>query len=76
MPKTLQNVNTRIFREWLPGTPDYEMAAGCSIEWYDNGPMNSEDYKSAICNLDSSETEVGEHSVCFEIQEFSLEWIF
>ena len=27
-------------------------------------------------NLDSSETEVGEHSVCFEIQEFSLEWIF
>lgn len=48
MPKTLQNVNTQIFREWLPGIPDYEMAAGCSIEWYDNGPMNSEDYKSAI----------------------------
>ena len=48
MPNALQNVNTKIFKEWLPGNPGYEMAAGCNIEWYDNSPMDSEDYKSAI----------------------------
>ena len=48
MPKALQSVNTRIFREWLPGNPDYEMAAGYNIEWYDCDSMNGEDYKSAI----------------------------
>ena len=48
MPNALQNVNTKIFKEWLPGNPDYEMSAGCNIEWYDNSPMDGEDYKSAI----------------------------
>ena len=26
MPETLQSLNTRIFREWLPGNPDYPQA--------------------------------------------------
>ena len=50
MPEALQSVNTRIFKEWLPGNPDYEMSAGYNIEWYDStrGSMTNEDYKSAI----------------------------
>ncbi len=48
MPEALQSVNTRIFKEWLPGNPDYEMSAGYNIEWYDFGAINGDDYKSAI----------------------------
>lgn len=35
MPKALQDVNTRIFSEWLPALRDYEYAAGYCIEMYD-----------------------------------------
>ena len=48
MPGALQSVNTKIFREWLPGNPDYEIAMGCNIEWYDEGDTQSADYESAI----------------------------
>lgn len=50
MPKALQDVNTKIFKEWLPGNPDYEMAGGYNIEWYDceKGSMTDSDYRSAI----------------------------
>jgi len=34
MPKSLQDVNTKIFSEWLPNSRDYEIAAGYSIELY------------------------------------------
>ena len=34
MPKSLQDVNTKIFSEWLPNSRDYEIAAGYSIEMY------------------------------------------
>lgn len=48
-PKTLQETNTRIFKEWLPGNPDYEFFGNASIEWYDSeGDMTSPDYHSAI----------------------------
>jgi len=49
-PETLQSVNTRIFREWLPGNPDYELCGSASVEWYDcvNGEMTDADYHSAI----------------------------
>ena len=49
-PKTLQSVNTRIFKEWLPGNPDYEIDGNATVEWYDciNGEMNDPDYHSAI----------------------------
>lgn len=35
MPDTLQNVNVKIFSEWLPALRDYEFAAGYCIEMYD-----------------------------------------
>jgi AraC family transcriptional regulator len=50
IPKALQTVNTRIFREWLPGNPDYELYGNASVEWYDcvNGEKSDSDYHSAI----------------------------
>lgn len=33
---TLQDVNTKIFSEWLPSLKDYEFAAGYCIEMYDD----------------------------------------
>ena len=36
MPDSLQNVNKKIFSEWLPNCKDYEIAFGCSIEFYSN----------------------------------------
>ena len=49
-PQTLQSVNSRIFREWLPGNPDYELSGNATVEWYDcvNGEMTDPDYHSAI----------------------------
>ncbi|MBQ1371685.1 MAG: AraC family transcriptional regulator [Oscillospiraceae bacterium] len=49
-PETLQMVNTQIFREWLPGNPDYELCGNATVEWYDcvNGSMTDPDYRSAI----------------------------
>ncbi len=34
MPKSLQDVNERIFSEWLPNCKDYEIAAGYNVEMY------------------------------------------
>lgn len=36
MPDSLQNVNTKIFSEWLPALKTYEFAAGYCIEMYDD----------------------------------------
>ena len=36
MPDALQNVNSRIFSEWLPGLKEYEFAAGYCVEYYDD----------------------------------------
>lgn len=35
MPNSLQDVNTRIFTEWLPALKEYEFAAGYCVEYYD-----------------------------------------
>ncbi|MBQ6159744.1 MAG: AraC family transcriptional regulator [Oscillospiraceae bacterium] len=50
IPEALQSVNTRIFREWLPGNPDYELCGNATVEWYDcvNGEKTDPDYHSAI----------------------------
>ena len=50
LPQALQSVNTRIFREWLPGNPDYELCGNATVEWYDcvNGEKTDPDYHSAI----------------------------
>ena len=49
-PQTLQSVNTRIFSEWLPGNPEYELSGNATVEWYDcvNGEPSDPDYHSAI----------------------------
>ena len=49
-PETLQRVNTQIFREWLPGNPEYELCGNATVEWYDcvNGEMTDPDYHSAV----------------------------
>lgn len=48
MPAALQTMNTRIYKEWLPGNPDYEIAIGADIEWYEKGDVNAPDYRSEI----------------------------
>lgn len=50
IPEALQSVNTRIFREWLPGNPDYELCGNATVEWYDcvNGEKTDPDFHSAI----------------------------
>ncbi len=48
MPGALQAVNSKIFKEWLPGNPDYEIAMGMNIEWYSCGDTSAADYESAI----------------------------
>lgn len=53
MPKALQDVNSKIFTEWLPALKDYEFAAGYCMEYYDdpskykNGTL-SDDYYCEI----------------------------
>jgi AraC family transcriptional regulator len=48
MPKALQDVNTRIWNEWLPNCREYEIAGDFNVEMYSDGDTNSEDYYSEI----------------------------
>ena len=50
IPEALQSVNTKIFTEWLPGNPEYELSGNANVEWYDciNGEKTDPDYHSAI----------------------------
>lgn len=49
VPELLQKLNTKIFREWLPGNTDFEMAGYYNIEWYScDGEKSDADYKSSI----------------------------
>ena len=50
LPAAMQSVNTRIFSEWLPGNPEYEISGNANVEWYDtvNGEKTDPDYHSAI----------------------------
>ena len=36
LPKSLQDVNQKIFSEWLPNCKEYEIAAGYNVEMYSN----------------------------------------
>ena len=49
-PEAIQQMNSRVFNEWLPGNPDYELSGNASIEWYDciNGEKTDADYHSAV----------------------------
>lgn len=35
LPNSIQNMNRRVYNEWLPGNPDYTLCGNASIEWYD-----------------------------------------
>lgn len=48
LPGALQTVNTEIFREWLPGNSEYELATDINLEWYPCGDCSSQDYESGI----------------------------
>lgn len=48
MPEAIQAVNNRIYREWLPGNPEYEIAANIDMEWYSKDSPKSNDYESAV----------------------------
>lgn len=48
MPTALQDVNTKIFSEWLPALKEYEFAAGYCVEMYDAAdkyPKGTQDEK-------------------------------
>ena len=50
IPQALQALNNSVFREWLPGNPDFELRGNANVEWYDcmNGEKTDPDYHSAI----------------------------
>lgn len=48
LPKSLQDVNTKIWAEWLPGCRDYKLAGNYNIEMYGPPVENSEDYYCEI----------------------------
>ena len=50
IPEALQSMNSRIFLDWLPGNPEYELCGSANVEWYDcvNGEKTDADYRSAI----------------------------
>ncbi|SCN21536.1 Regulatory protein SoxS [Clostridium sp. N3C] len=49
MPESMQTVNTQIWKEWLPGNIEYELAGKFSVEWYSSaGNTKDSDYQSAI----------------------------
>lgn len=48
-PGAIQSVNTKIFKEWLPGNDSYEIAMGLNLEWYSQkGNQTDSDYESSI----------------------------
>ena len=48
MKEALQDVNTKIWKEWLPGNPDFEFPGHVNIEWYGDGDPSASDYHAAI----------------------------
>ena len=48
LPAAIQTLNTRIFREWMPNNPNYEISMAASIEWYSRGNVKDAAYTSEI----------------------------
>lgn len=49
LPGALQSINTKIFKQWLPGNPDWELSAGFNLEYYtEEGGPDDADYESQI----------------------------
>lgn len=49
-PEKLQELNTKIFKEWLPLNKEFELRGDGNIEWYDcvNGEKSDPDYHTQI----------------------------
>lgn len=49
-PEKLQELNTKIFKEWLPLNKEFELRGDGNIEWYDcvNGEKTDSDYHTQI----------------------------
>ena len=48
IPNALQEVNSKIWSEWLPNCKEYEIDGNINIEMYSDGDTNSSDYYSEI----------------------------
>ena len=48
IPDALQSLNTQVFREWLPGNAEFQLAAPYNLEWYGMGDPASASYESGI----------------------------
>lgn len=50
MPDAIQEMTVRVYKEWLPENPDYELCGDAMVEWYDclNGEKTDLDYRSAV----------------------------
>lgn len=48
MPEALQTLNTKIYKEWLPGNPNFELAGNTTVEWYESGDTQNPNYRSGI----------------------------
>jgi len=48
LPKTLQDINTRVWSEWLPNCSSYRLAANLTVEMYAPPAENPEDTYSEI----------------------------
>ena len=48
IPDALQSVNTRIFREWLPGNPEYELCGNVSVKNVIRLPLDFFGYRSIM----------------------------
>ena len=48
LPESLQNVNTKIWNEWLPNCKDYRLAGNYNIKMYTEPCVNPDDYYSEI----------------------------
>lgn len=48
LPETLQDVNTRMWAEWLPNCKNYRLSANLNIEVYGPPTENPEDYYCEI----------------------------
>lgn len=48
LPKSLQDVNTKIWSEWLPNCKEYKLAGNYNVEMYTPGEGDSDDYYCEI----------------------------
>ena len=48
LPTALQEVNTKIWTEWIPNCREYELDGNFNIEMYTDGDTGSADYQSEI----------------------------